>query len=81
MKQLSDFIKQTGQYITIDFINDRYVLENKELHAGKKVDFTCRGSGENLELAIENFLDNWKTYKVSEDPEDDSDLYEQYRCH
>lgn len=78
---LSDFIQKTHQYVTVDFIDGLYVVENKQDSAGL---VGYKGIGNTLELAIDNFLYSWRLtndFSTKSNKIDDNYLYEQYRCY
>jgi hypothetical protein len=56
-KKIEEFIRNTGEGVVLDYVNGRFVLENKSFVEGKPSTVgKIQGVGSTLELCIDNFV-------------------------
>lgn len=63
VSQIQQFVKQTGDQIVVDFVDGRFVVENKSFVVGKPEALRIKGVGDTFDLALENFFDAWSQLK------------------
>ena len=56
-QKIEEFIRNTGEGVVLDYVNGRFVLENKSFVEGKpSIVGKIQGTGATIEICIDNFF-------------------------
>jgi len=81
MKYIEEFIKNTGEAVVIDFVDELFVLQNKSFVEGKPgSNLKIKAMGANLNNCVDNFVYQLEQmeYNKSNNSEDDIQSYRWY---